>query len=80
LTITATYRAGTFVPDGTIDLPEGTRVQVTLPSSQDEQAAAVRDEFRRRFPESIGSIGRDEADELRSAAADLRTMEEERGR
>lgn len=74
MTVTATYRNGTFVPDSEVSLPEGARVEIQLPGVRTERDKAVRAALMARFPNSIGTFTHEEAEQLRSAVAELRAV------
>ena len=60
-TIAAIYENGVFRPVHQIDLKSGTRVEVVV-STEDVDPVEV---LRLRYPESLGSMSPEDADELK---------------
>ncbi|MBI1289986.1 DUF104 domain-containing protein [bacterium] len=65
MTFSAVYSNGVFLPDGEVQLPEGTKVEVTpisAPVPTPDEVIAI---LSQRYPGTIGLISGREADKLR---------------
>lgn len=60
-TISAIYENGVFRPEERPDIPEGSRVEVRVPS----EAGDLVEEMRRRYPGSFGAMSHEDAEEMR---------------